>query len=132
MLNFRAYLPRKAESRTRVALYLSEGTISPTSGIVGVTSLDKPSLTRTAEVRVFQLDVGTEYLVEYFPGFLLRLLSIGFGFFDTDNLMALGTLADEMTGAIHFVLGPKPTHVGQFWFLHAHSFPLAELFGYAD
>ena len=111
---------------------MSEGTISPTSGIVGVTSLDKHSLTRTAEVRVFQLDVGTEYLVEYFPGFLLRLLSIGFGFFDTDNLMALGTLADEMTGAIHFVLGPKPTHVGQFWFLHAHSFPLAELFGYAD
>jgi hypothetical protein len=86
-----------------------------------------------AEVfRVFQLDVGTEYLVEYFPGFLLRLLSIGFGLFDTDNLTALGTLADEMTGAIHFVLGPKPTHVGQFWFLHAHSFPLAELFGYPD
>ena len=84
-----------------------------------------------AEVfRVFQLDVRTEYLVEYFPGFLLRLSSIGFGLFDADNLTALGTPADEMTGAIHFVLGAKPTHVGQFWFLHAHSFPLAELFGY--
>jgi hypothetical protein len=79
---------------------------------------------------VFQLDVRAEYLIEYFPGFLLGLSSIGFGLFDADNLMALGTLADEMTGAIHFVFRAKPTHVGQFWFLHAHSFPLAELFGY--
>ena len=84
-----------------------------------------------AEVlRVFQLDVRAEYLIEYFPGFLLRLPSIGFGLFDTDNLTALRALAEEMTGAIHFVLGAKPTHVGQFWFFHAHSFPLAELFGY--
>jgi hypothetical protein len=79
---------------------------------------------------MFQLNVCAEYLIEYFPGFWLRLLSIGFGLFDTDDLTALGTFAEEMTGAIHFVPGAKPTHVGQFWFLHAPSFPLAEPFGY--
>jgi hypothetical protein len=30
-----------------------------------------------------------------------------------------------MTSTIHFVLRTKPTHVGQFWFLHASSFPQA-------
>src|ERR1035437_521177 len=79
---------------------------------------------------MFQLNVCAEYLIEYFPGFLLRLLSIGFGLFDTDDLTALGTFAEEMTGAIHFVPGAKPTHVGQFWFLHAPSFSLAEPFSY--
>ena len=79
---------------------------------------------------MFQLNVCAEYLIEYFPGFLLRLLFIGFGLFDTDDLTALGTFAEEMTGAIHFVPGAKPTHVGQFWFLHAPSFPLAEPFSY--
>src|ERR1700681_3947670 len=79
---------------------------------------------------MFQLNVYAEYLIEYFSGFLLRLLSIGFGLFNTDDLTALGTFAEEMTGAIHFVPGAKPTHVGQFWFLHAPSFPLAEPFSY--
>jgi hypothetical protein len=79
---------------------------------------------------MFQLNVCAEYLIEHFPGFLLRLLSIGFGLFDTDDLTALGTFAEEMTGAIHFVPGAKPTQVGQFWFLHAPSFPLAEPFSY--
>ena len=77
-----------------------------------------------------QLNVCAEYVIEYFPGLLLRLQSIGFGLFDTDDLTALGTFAEEMTRAIHFVPGAKPTHVGQFWFLHAPSFPLAEPFSY--
>jgi hypothetical protein len=76
--------------------------------------------------RVFQLKVCAEELIEYFPGFLSRPLSIGFGLFDTDNLTAFGAFSEEMTGAIHFVLGAKPTHVGQFWLFHARSFPLAE------
>jgi hypothetical protein len=74
--------------------------------------------------RVFQLKVCAEELIEYFPGFLSRPLSIGFGLFDTDNLTAFGAFSEEMTGAIHFVLGAKPTHVGQFWFLHAAVSPL--------
>jgi len=73
---------------------------------------------------VFQLNVCAEYLIEYSPGFLLRLRSIGFGLFDADDLTALGTFAEEMTGAIHFVLGAKPAHVGQFWFLYTPSFHL--------
>ena len=79
---------------------------------------------------MFQFDVSAEYLVECFPGFLLRLLSIGFGLFDTDDLTAFGTFAEEMTGAIHFVPWAKPTHIGQFRFLHAPSFPLAEPFSH--
>ena len=79
---------------------------------------------------MFQLNVSAECLIECFTGFLLRLLSIGFGLFDTDDLTALGTFAEEMTGAIHFVPGAKPTHIGQFRFVHAPSFPLAEPFSH--
>jgi hypothetical protein len=41
--------------------------------------------------------------------------SIGQGLFDVDALPALRTLAETMTGAIHFVPWPKPSRVDQFW-----------------
>jgi hypothetical protein len=37
--------------------------------------------------------------------------------------MALRALAETMTGAIHFVPWPKPTHGGQFWLFHTSQFP---------
>jgi hypothetical protein len=61
--------------------------------------------------------------IEHFSGFLVRILRIGHGLFDTDNFSALGALAEAVTGAIHFVLWSKPTQVFQFWFLHILSFP---------
>jgi hypothetical protein len=61
------------------------------------------SLTRMAEVfGVFQANVRAKYLIECLPGFLSRLLCIAFGLFDTDSLTALGTFAEEMTGADPF------------------------------
>jgi hypothetical protein len=72
---------------------------------------------------VLQLSVRAKRFIEHFIRFRLRILCIGHDFFDADDLMTLGTLAEAMTGAIHFVLWSKPTHVGQFWFFHASSFP---------
>jgi len=60
--------------------------------------------------------------MEPFIGLWLRILRISHGLFDADDLMALRALAEAMTGAIHFVLWSKPTHIGQFWFVHASSF----------
>jgi hypothetical protein len=51
--------------------------------------------------------------MEHFIGFWLRILRIGHGLFDADDLMALRALAEAMTSAIHFVVRTKPTHVGQ-------------------
>ena len=46
--------------------------------------------------------------MEHFIGFWLRILCIGHGLFDADDLMALRALAEEMTGAIHF---HRPDHI---------------------
>jgi hypothetical protein len=43
--------------------------------------------------------------------------------FYADDLTALRALAEAMTRAIHFILWPKPSHVGQFWLFHAPQFP---------
>lgn len=56
---------------------------------------------------VLQLNVCAERFIDHFVGFLLRVLLIGHGLFDTDDLKALRALAQEMTGAIHFVFGPS-------------------------
>jgi hypothetical protein len=40
--------------------------------------------------------------------------------------MALRTVAETMTGAIHFVPWPKPSRVDQFCIVHVLSFPHAE------
>ena len=74
---------------------------------------------------MLQLCVHAKRFIEHFSSFRLCILSIGHDFFDADDLMALGTLAEAMTGAIHFVLWSKPTHVGKFWLFHASSFPHA-------
>jgi len=76
---------------------------------------------------VLQFSVRAKRLIEHFISFRLRVLCIGHDFFDADDLMALGTLAEAMTGTIHFVLWSKPTHVGKFWLFHASSFPQAGL-----
>jgi hypothetical protein len=68
--------------------------------------------------------------VEQFTGLSLSTRSIGHGLFDADDLMALRALAEAMTGAIHFVPWPKPTHIGQFWLFHVPSFPQDREFGY--
>ncbi len=77
-------------------------------------------------IGVLQLHVGAKRFIEEFGGFWLRILRISHGLFDADDLVALRALAEAMTGAIHFVLGAKPTYAGQFWFFHALIFPQAE------
>jgi hypothetical protein len=67
---------------------------------------------------VLQLNVCAKSFMEHFSGFSLCTRSIGHGFFDADDFMALRALAEAMTGAIHFVLWSKPTRIGQFWFFH--------------
>jgi hypothetical protein len=62
--------------------------------------------------------VCAKSFMEHFSGFSLSTRSIGHGFFDADDVMALRALAEAMTGAIHFVLWSKPTRIGQFWFFH--------------
>jgi len=84
---------------------------------------DDPSGGLATSLGVLQLNVRTKYFVEHFIGFWLRILCIGHGFFDADDLMALRALAEAMTGAIHFVPWSKPSHVGQFWYCHVPSFP---------
>jgi len=74
---------------------------------------------------VLQLNVCAKRFIEHFISVRLRILCISRGLFDADDLMALRALAEAMTGAIHFVPWSKPTHVGQFWFFHASSFPQA-------
>jgi hypothetical protein len=74
---------------------------------------------------VLQLSVHAKRFIEHFISFRLRILCRGHDFFDADDLVTLGTLAEAMTGAIHFVLWSKPPHVGKFWFFHASSFPQA-------
>ena len=74
---------------------------------------------------MLQLNVRAKRFIKRFISFRLRILCISHDFFDADDLMALGTLAEAMTGAIHFVPWSKPTHVGQFWLFHASSFPHA-------
>src|SRR6266849_7382789 len=79
---------------------------------------------------VLQLNVCTKRFVQHFTGFSQSTRAVGHGLFDADDLMALRALAEAMTRAIHFVLWPKPSHVGQFWLFHAPSFPQARGFGY--
>jgi hypothetical protein len=74
---------------------------------------------------VLQLNVRAKRCIEHFSRFWLRILRISHRLFDADDLMALGALAETMTGAIHFVLWSKPTYVGQFWFFHSPSVPQA-------
>jgi hypothetical protein len=74
---------------------------------------------------VLQLHVCAKRCIEHFSRFWLRILRISRRLFDADDLMALGALAETVTGAIHFVLWPKPTYVGQFWFFHSPSVPQA-------
>jgi hypothetical protein len=72
---------------------------------------------------VFQLGVCAKRLIEHFVSLSLSTRSIGHGFFDADDLMALRALAEAMTGAIHFISWSKPTYIGQFWSCHMASFP---------
>jgi len=67
---------------------------------------------------VLQLNVCAKRFIDHFIGFLLRILFIGHGLFDTDDLIALRALAEEMTGAIHFLLWSKPRYVYQFRCCH--------------
>jgi hypothetical protein len=55
-----------------------------------------------------------------------RSCTTSHGLFDADDLMALGALAETMTGAIHFAPSPKPTRVDQFWLFHDHQFSTAQ------
>ena len=71
---------------------------------------------------VLQLSVRAKRFIEHFISFRLRILCIGHDFFDADDLMALGTLAEAMTGAIHFVPWSKPTRIDQFWFGHTANY----------
>src|SRR5438876_6055412 len=84
---------------------------------------DDPRIGLAGVLGVLQLNVRAKRFIEHFIGLWLRTLCISHGLFDADDLMPLGALAEAMTGAIHFVPWSKPTHVGQFWFFHADSFP---------
>jgi hypothetical protein len=72
---------------------------------------------------VLQPNVCAKRFIEHLIGFWLRILCISDGFFDADDLKALRALANAMTAAIHFLPWSKPSHIGQFWFFHADSFP---------
>jgi hypothetical protein len=72
---------------------------------------------------VLQVNVSAKRFVQHFTGFSQSTRAVGHGLFDADDFMALRALAEAMTRAIHFVLWPKPSHVGQFWPFHASSFP---------
>src|SRR6266700_7157577 len=61
---------------------------------------------------VLQLNVCAKRFREHFSRFWLRIPCISHGLFDADYLKALRAPAKAMTGAIHFVFGSKPTHVG--------------------
>jgi hypothetical protein len=74
--------------------------------------------------------VCAKRFVQHFSGFSLSTRAVRHGLFDADDLMALRAFAEAMTGAIHFFLWSKPSHVGQFWLFHASSFPRARRFGY--
>jgi hypothetical protein len=78
---------------------------------------------RAGVLGVLQLNVSVKRFIEHFIGFWVGILWTGHCLFDADDLMALRALANAMTGAIHLVLWSKPTHVDQFWFFHADSFP---------
>ena len=59
---------------------------------------------------VLQLHMCAKRFVKPFVGSCQRTWSIRHGFFDADYLVALRALAEEVTGAIHFVSWSKPTH----------------------
>ncbi|GEM_PF-6408931 len=61
---------------------------------------------------VLQLNVCAKRFIERFIGLLPGTRSIGHGLFDADDLMALGALAEAVTGAIHFVPWSKPIYAG--------------------
>jgi len=67
---------------------------------------------------VLQLHVRAKRFIEQFRRFWLRIPCIGYDLFNADDLKSLRAFAEVMTAAIHFFLGAKPTHVGQFWFFH--------------
>jgi hypothetical protein len=67
---------------------------------------------------VLQLNVCVKRFIDHFIGFLLRILCTIHRLFDTDDLIALRALAEEMTGAVHFVLWSKPRYVDQFRCCH--------------
>ena len=75
---------------------------------------------------MLQLNVCAKRFVQHFTGFSLSTRAVGHGLFYADDLMALRALAEAMTRAIHFVLWPKPSHVGQFWLFHAPQFPTGQ------
>jgi hypothetical protein len=79
---------------------------------------------------VRQFNVCAKRFIELFAGLLLSTRSLGHGLFDADDLMTFRTLAEAMTGSIHFIPWPKPSRLGQFWLFHAPSFPQARRFGY--
>ena len=72
---------------------------------------------------VLQLNVCAKCFVKLLRSFWLRAFGLSHRLLDTDNLEALRALANPVTSAIHFFLGPKPNYVGQFWFFHIPSFP---------
>jgi hypothetical protein len=75
---------------------------------------------------VLQVGVFAKRFKEPFIGFPQSARPIGHGFFDADNLLALRALAKAMTGAVHFVLRPKPTYIRQLWFVHLAALPTPE------
>ena len=74
-------------------------------------------------IGMLHLNVIAKRLIERFTGCSMSARSISHGLFDADDFMALGALAETMTGAIHFAPWPKPTRVDQFWIFHTLSFP---------
>ena len=94
-------------------------------GVVGSNPI-APTIIRFAVVPLHGLR-----LLRYPPilfGLWQSTRSIRHGLLDADYLTALRALAEEMTGAIHFVSWSKPTHFGQFWPPYAVSFPQAGQF----
>ena len=65
-----------------------------------------------------KLNVFSKRFREHFSGFRLGVLGICDGFFNADDVMAFGALAEVMTGVIHFYPWSKPSHMGQFWCSH--------------
>jgi hypothetical protein len=76
--------------------------------------------------------VRAERLINHFTGFSLSIRSIGHGLFDAENLLAARALAEAVTGAIHFVLWPKPTRTSQFGLFHIQSFVFAGIAAYCN
>lgn len=66
----------------------------------------------------FQLNVCAKSFTERFIDFLPTTPSVGHGLFDADDLVTSRTLAEAVTGTVHFAPWSESINGGQFWLSH--------------